>query len=75
MSKQSNATIELIGRNKTPVKVCDVINGKPKVKQREKKIILSLYCNIPYFIKRSRDTIKRLLRKLSSSLFASPSNT
>ena len=33
MGKKSNGTVELIGRDRTPVKVCDVINGKPKVKR------------------------------------------
>ena len=33
MKKKSSGTVELIGRNRTPVKVCDVINGKPKVKR------------------------------------------
>ena len=33
MRKKSNGTVELIGRDRTPVKVCDVINGKPKVKR------------------------------------------
>ena len=33
MRKKSKVTVELIGKNRTPVKVCDVINGKPKVKQ------------------------------------------
>ena len=31
--EKSKGTVELIGRDRTPVKVCDVINGKPKVKQ------------------------------------------
>ena len=33
MKKKSNGTVELIGRDRPPVKVCDVINGKPKVKR------------------------------------------
>ena len=33
MRKKSNGTVELIGRDRTPVKVCDVVNGKPKVKR------------------------------------------
>lgn len=33
MKKISNGTVELIGKNRSPVKVCDVINGRPKVKQ------------------------------------------
>ena len=33
MGKKSNGTVELIGRDRTPVKVCDVVNGKPKVKR------------------------------------------
>ena len=33
MKKKSNGTVELIGRDRVPVKVCDVINGKPKVKR------------------------------------------
>lgn len=37
MKKKSNGTVALIGVNRTPVKVCDVVNGKPKVKQRIKE--------------------------------------
>ena len=33
MKKISNETVELIGKDRSPVKVCDVINGRPKVKQ------------------------------------------
>ena len=33
MKNKSKGTVELIGRDRTPVKVCDVINGKPKVKR------------------------------------------
>lgn len=33
MKEKSKGTVELIGRDRTLVKVCDVINGKPKVKQ------------------------------------------
>lgn len=36
MKKKSNGTVGLIGRDRTPVIVCDVVNGKPKVKQRIK---------------------------------------
>ncbi|MBE7015798.1 MAG: UDP-N-acetylmuramoyl-tripeptide--D-alanyl-D-alanine ligase [Ruminococcaceae bacterium] len=37
MRKKSNGTVELIGKNTSPIKVCDVINGKPKVKRKIKK--------------------------------------
>ena len=33
MKKKSNGTVELIGRDRPPVKVCNVINGKPKAKR------------------------------------------
>lgn len=33
MKKISNGTVDLIGKDRSPVKVCDVINGRPKVKQ------------------------------------------
>lgn len=36
MSKKSKGTVALIGKDRTSVKVCDVINGKPKVKQKIK---------------------------------------
>lgn len=36
MREKSKGTVQLIGRDRTPVNVCDVINGKPKVKQRVK---------------------------------------
>ena len=31
MKKISNGTVDLIGKDRSPVKVCDVINGRPKV--------------------------------------------
>ena len=36
MREKSKGTVQLIGRDRTPVNVCDVINGKPKVKLRVK---------------------------------------
>ena len=33
MKKIFNGTVELICKDRSPVKVCDVINGRPKVKQ------------------------------------------
>ena len=33
MKKISNGTVELIGKDRSPVKVCDVINERPKAKQ------------------------------------------
>ena len=33
MKKISNETVELICKDRSPVKVCDVINERPKVKQ------------------------------------------
>jgi len=33
MKKISNGTVELIGKDRSPVKVCDVINGRSKVTQ------------------------------------------
>ena len=33
MKKISNGTVDLIGKDWSPVKVCDVINGRPKVTQ------------------------------------------
>ena len=36
MREKSKGTVQLIGRDRTPVNVCDVINGRPKGKQRVK---------------------------------------
>ena len=33
VKKISNGTVDLIGKDWSPVKVCDVINGRPKVTQ------------------------------------------
>lgn len=33
MKEKSNGTVELVGKDRSPVKVCDVINGRSKVKQ------------------------------------------
>lgn len=34
MRTKSKGTVELVGKGRIPIKVCDVINGKPKVTQR-----------------------------------------
>lgn len=36
MKKKAMGTVVLVSKDRTSVKVCDVINGKPKVKQRVK---------------------------------------
>ena len=36
MKKKAKGTVVLVSKDRTSVKVCDVINGKPKVKQRVK---------------------------------------
>lgn len=37
MRKKSRGAVTLIGSNMPEVKVCDIINGKPKVKRIEKE--------------------------------------
>ena len=64
MSKQSNGTIELIGRNKTPVKVCDVINGKPKVKQRVKKDYIEFVLQYSLFHKEVKRYDKKTFKEI-----------
>ena len=51
MSKQSNGTIGLIGKNRTPVIVCEVINGKPKVKQKIKGDCIEFFLRYSLFHK------------------------
>ena len=63
MREKSKGTVQLIGRDRTPVNVCDVINGKPKVKQRVKGDYIEFVLRYSLFHKETRDTIKRLLKK------------
>ena len=59
MRKKSNGTVELIGRDRTPVKVCDVVNGKPKVKRIIKEDCIEFVLRYSLF----RKEIKRYDKK------------
>ena len=59
MRKKSNGTVELIGRDRTPVKVCDVVNEKPKVKRIIKEDCIEFVLRYSLF----RKEIKRYDKK------------
>lgn len=59
MGKKSNGTVELIGRDRTPVKVCDVVNGKPKVKRIIKEDCIEFVLRYSLF----RKEVKRYDKK------------
>lgn len=59
MRKKSNGTVELIGRDRTPVKVCDVVNGKPKVKRIIKEDCIEFVLRYSLF----RKEVKRYDKK------------
>ena len=59
MRKKSNGTVEVIGRDRTPVKVCDVVNGKPKVKRIIKEDCIEFVLRYSLF----RKEVKRYDKK------------
>ena len=59
MGKKSNGTVELIGRDRTPVKVCDVVNGKPRVKRIIKEDCIEFVLRYSLF----RKEVKRYDKK------------
>lgn len=59
MGKESNGTVELIGRDRTPVKVCDVVNGKPKVKRIIKEDCIEFVLRYSLFRKEVKRYDKR----------------
>ena len=64
MKKKSNGTVELIGRDRTPVKVCDVINGKPKVKRVIKDDCIEFVLRYSLFRKEIKRYNKRTFEEI-----------
>lgn len=64
MGKKSNGTVELIGRDRTPVKVCDVVNGKPKVKRIIKEDCIEFVLRYSLFRKEVKRYDKRTLEEI-----------
>ena len=48
MKVKSKGEVSLIGKGKTSVKVCDVINGRPKVKIKKKDDYFEVIYGILY---------------------------
>ena len=65
MKEKSNGTVELIGKDQTPVKVCDVIDGMLKVKQIIKDDCIEFVLRYSLFHKEIKKYDKRHLKKLS----------
>ena len=64
MKKKSNGTVELIGRDRAPVKVCDVINGKPKVKRIIKADCIEFVLRYSLFRKEIKRYNKRTFEEI-----------
>ncbi len=64
MKKKSNGTVELIGRDRTPIKVCDVINGKPKVKRIIKDDCIEFVLRYSLFRKEIKRYNKRTFEEI-----------
>ena len=64
MRKKSNGTVELIGRDRTPVKVCDVINGKPKVKRIIKEDCIEFVLRYSLFCKEVKRYDKKTFEEI-----------
>ena len=64
MRKKSNGTVELIGRDRTPVKVCDVVNGKPKVKRIIKEDCIEFVLRYSLFHKEVKSYDKKTFEEI-----------
>ena len=64
MSKKSTGTVGLIGRNRPPVKVCDVVNGKPKVKQIVKEDCIEFVLRYSLFHKEIKRYDKKTFEEI-----------
>ena len=64
MREKSKGTVQLIGRDRTPVNVCDVINGKPKVKQRVKGYYIEFVLRYSLFHKEIKRYDKKTFEEI-----------
>ena len=64
MGKKSNGTVELIGRDRAPVKVCDVVNGKPKVKRIIKEDCIEFVLRYSLFRKEVKRSDKKTFEEI-----------
>ena len=62
MKVKSKGKVTLIGRNMPEVKVCDIVNGKPKVKRIVKENYIEFHLRYSMFHKEISDMIKILLK-------------
>lgn len=65
MNVKSKGVITLIGRNMPEVKVCDIINGKPKVKRIVKENIIEFHLRYSLFHKEIKRYDKKTFEELS----------
>lgn len=64
MMKKSHSVITLIGSGMPEVKVCDSVNGKPKVKQIERKDCIEFILRYSMFHKEIKRYDKRNFEQL-----------
>lgn len=64
MEEKSTKTIALAGRNREPVEVCNVVNGKPKVKRRIKGDYIEFVLRYSFFRKEVKRYDKRTLEEI-----------
>ena len=62
--KKSKETVALVGNNGTSVVVCDVINGKPKVKQRVKEDCIEFVLRYSLFHKEIKRYDKKTFEEI-----------
>ena len=64
MKKKAKGTVVLVSKDRTCVKVCDVINGKPKVKQRVKGDYIEFVLRYSLFHKEIKRYDKKTFEKI-----------
>lgn len=65
MKVKSKGEITLIGRNMPEVKVCDVVNGKPKVKRIVKEDYIEFHLRYSLFHKEIKRYDKKTFEELT----------
>ena len=64
MREKSKGQITLIGKDRVPIKVCDVVNGKPKVKQRVKGDCVEFVLRYSFFHKEVKRYNKKTFEEI-----------
>lgn len=64
MRVKSKGVVTLIGKNMPEVKVCDIVNGKPKIKRIEKENYIEFHLRYSMFYKEIKRYDKNTFEQL-----------